>query len=74
MNDEIKEIANKLDRMRQESIRDKHVNRSYIFWAFTLAALGLTIAYPHPANIGVTIAFFIMGWIMLLRASRVETK
>ena len=74
MNGEIKEISDKLDRMRQENIRDKRENVSYILWGFTLAMVGLTIVCPYPANIAVTIVFFIMGWIQWFRARRVKTE
>ena len=68
MNDEIKEISSKLDRMRQEYTRDKYENLSYILWGFTLAMVSLTVVNPHPANIVATIVFFIMGWVMWFRA------
>ena len=74
MNDELKDISDKLDEMRQEHIRDKYENLGYILWGFTLAMVGLTIANPHPANIAVSIIFFIMGWIMWFRARKVKTK
>ena len=82
MNDELKSISDKLEgistrlgEMRQEHIRDKYENLSYILWGFTLAMIGLTIANPHPANIVISIAFFIMGlWIMWFRVRRVRTK
>jgi Flp pilus assembly protein TadB len=74
MNDEIKEISDKLDRMRQEYLRDKYENLSYIFWGFTLAMVGLTLAFLHPANIVAVILFFIMGWIMWFRARKAKTK
>lgn len=81
MNDELKSISdklegisNRLDEMRQEYTRDKYDNRSYILWSFTVAVLSITIVIPHPVNIGVTIGFFILGWVMWIRARLVKTK
>jgi len=74
MSDELKEITNKLDKMRQEYLRDKYDNLGYILWGFTLAMLGLTLSSPHPANIVVTIVFFILGWVMWIRARMVKAK
>lgn len=67
-------ISSNLNKMRQEYLRDKYENLSYILWGFTLAMVGLTIASPHPANIAITIVFFIMGWIMWVRARTVKVK
>jgi len=74
MNDEIKEISGKLDKMRQEYTRDKYENLSYVLWAFTLAMVSLVVVNPHPVNILATIVFFIMGWVMWFRATRVKAK
>jgi len=81
MNDDIKQlsdklegISNQLNEMRQEYTRDKYDNRSYILWAFTVAVLSITIVIPHPVNIGVTIGFFILGWVMWIRARRVTAS
>ena len=74
ISNKLKHISDKLDEMRQEHISDKYENLSYILWGFTLAMVGLTIANPHPANITVSIVFFIMGWIIWFRARGVRTK
>lgn len=74
MNDGIKEISDKLDRMQQEYRREKHESTSYIFWGFTLAMVGLTVAFFHPVNVVAVVLFFIMGWIMWFRARRVTAK
>ncbi len=58
----LNEISNKLDKLRQEHLRGKYENLSYILWGFTLAMLSLTIINHHPVNILATIVFFIMGW------------
>jgi hypothetical protein len=72
MSDGLKNISDKLDEMRQDHIRDKYENLCYILWAFTLAMIGITIASPHLANMAVTGVFFVMGWVMLVRARRVR--
>ena len=74
MNDSIKEISDKLDRMRQEYRRDRYESTGYIFWGFTLAMVGLTVAFSHPVNVVAVILFFIMGWIMWFRARRVTAS
>jgi Flp pilus assembly protein TadB len=74
MNDELKGLSDKLDEIRQEHIRGKYENLSYIFGGFTLAMVGLTLANPHRANIVVTIVFFIMSWVMWFRARRVTAR
>lgn len=74
MSDELKGISDKLDKISQDYIRDKYETRSYILWGFTLAMVSLTVASPHPVNIAVTVAFFIMGWIMWCRARMVKAK
>lgn len=81
MNDDIKEISDKLEdisnqlnEMRQEYTRDKYDTRSYILWAFTVAVLSIYIAIPHPVNIGVAIGFFILGSVMWIRARRVTAR
>ena len=74
MNGEIKEISDKLDRMRQEYIRDKYESLGYILWGFTLAMVSLTVANPDPANIAASIVFFIMGYIAMVHSRRVKAK
>jgi hypothetical protein len=72
VNPTLEEISSKLDKMRQEQIRDKWENVSYILWGFTLAMIGITFANPHPANIAATIVFFFLGWAMWIRARLVK--
>ena len=74
MSDKIEEISSKLDKLKQEYIKGKHENLSYVLWGFTLAMVSLTIADPIPVSIIITIAFFIMGWVHLFRARMVKTK
>lgn len=74
MSDELKEISIKLDKMRQEYLRDKYEHLGYILWGFTLAVVGLTIASFHPAYVVITIVFFILGWVMWFHARRVRVK
>jgi hypothetical protein len=74
MNDEIKEISDKIDRMRQEFIRDKYESLGYILLGFTLAMVSLTVANPHPANIAASSVFAFMGWILLVHSRRVKAK
>jgi len=74
MSDELKEISSKLDKMRQEYLKDKYDNLSYILWGFTLAMLSLTLINSTPVNIIITVAFFTMGWVMWFRARIVKAK
>ena len=74
MNDEIQEISSKLDEMRQEYLKGKHENLSYVLWGFTLAMVSLTIINPIPVSIIITIGFFIMGWVHWFRAKTVKAK
>jgi Flp pilus assembly protein TadB len=74
MNDGIKEISDKLDSMRQEYRKDRYESTSYILWGFTLAMVGLTVAFFHPINVVAVILFFIMGWVMWFRARRVTAS
>jgi hypothetical protein len=74
MNDELKDISNKLDKMHQEYVRDKYESVGYILWGFTLAMVGLTVAKPHWVNILATVVFFIMGWVMWCRSRTVKAK
>ena len=74
MNDELRGISDKLDEIRQEHIRDKYENLSYILGGFTLVMVSLAVANPHRANIVITIAFFITGWIMWFRARKVKVR
>ena len=70
----LNEISNKLDKMRQEYLKDKYENLSYILWGFTLAMLSLTVTNPLLVNILATIVFFVMGWVMWLRSRKVKAK
>jgi len=74
MSEEIKELSDKIDRMRQEFIRDKYQNLGYILLGFTLAMISLTVANPHPTNIAASIVFLFMGWISLVHSRRVKAK
>ena len=74
MTDDLNVITKKLDEILTEQRRDKYESTSYILWGFTLAMLGLTLASPHPANIIVTILFFVLGWVMWARARRVKHR
>ena len=74
MNDGIREISDKLDSMRQEYRKDRYESTSYILWGFTLAMVGLTVAFFHPVNVAAAIVFFTMGWVMWFRARRVTAS
>jgi len=74
MSEEIKELSDKIDKMRQEFIRDKYQSLGYILLGFTLAMISLTVVNPHPANIVASIIFLFMGWISLVRSIRVKAK
>ena len=72
MSEETKELSDKIDKMRQEFIRDKYQTLGYLFLGFTLAMISLTVVNPHPANIAASIVFLFMGWISLVRSIRVK--
>jgi Flp pilus assembly protein TadB len=74
MSDEIKEISSRLDKMRQEYLKGKHENLSYVLWGFSLAMVSLTITNPVPVSIIITVAFFIMGWVHWFRARTVKVE
>jgi hypothetical protein len=74
MSEEIKELSDKIDRMRQEFIRDKYQTLGYVLLGFTLAMISLTVVNPHPANIAASIVFLVMGWIALVHSRRAKVK
>ena len=74
MSDQLTDISSRLDRMRQENVRNKHENLSYVLWGFTLAMVSITITNPLPANIVITVVFFIMGWVHWFRARAIKAK
>jgi hypothetical protein len=74
MSEEIKELSDKIDRMRQEFIRDKYQTLGYVLLGFTLAMISLTVVNPHPANIAASVIFLFMGWIALVHSRRAKVK
>lgn len=75
MNDDgLKEISNKLDKMRQEHVRDRYENLGYILWGFTLAMVSLTVVNYHWVNILAVIVFFITGCGVFIYSRRVRAK
>lgn len=74
ISDKLKCISDSLDEMRREHTRDKYENLSYILWGFTLAMIGLSVTNPHPANVVISIVFFIMGWMLWFLARKVKTR
>jgi Flp pilus assembly protein TadB len=74
MDNELKEVAAKLDEIQQEYIKGKHENLSYVLWGFTLAMVSLTVTNPIPISIAITVVFFIMGWVHWFRGRAVKIK
>jgi Flp pilus assembly protein TadB len=78
MNDELKEIINKLNELRREHERDKYNTYGYILFGWVLAMLGLSLSSPHlPDSVLFLIfatVFFVWGWVMRRRARRVKVE
>jgi len=77
MDDEVKEIINKVDRMRQEHERDKYNTYGYILFALAWAMLGLNFVSPYSSDalfLIFAIVFLALGWVMRFRARKVKIE
>ena len=63
-----------MDKYHEEDSRkankDKYMNLSYILWGFTLATLGFTVALPNIITGVITVAFLIIGFVVLWYSAR----
>jgi Flp pilus assembly protein TadB len=78
MEDELKEIINKIDRTRQEHERDRYSTYSYILFALALSTVGLSlVTFRHSDAIFFlifAIVFFAWGLVMRFRARKVKIE
>jgi uncharacterized membrane protein YfcA len=78
MDDELKEIINKIDRMRQEHERDGYNTRGYILFALAWAMLGLYVVGLYlPGRwlfLILAIVFIAWGGVMRFRARKVKVE
>jgi hypothetical protein len=76
MSDEIKEIINKLNEIRQEHKRDRYNTYSYILFALALSTLGLSLSsFYHSDEILFLIfavVFFAWGCVLRFRGRKVK--
>ena len=64
-------LIQKIEADRKQSDKDRHENRMWIFWSFTLATLSLAVANPSKASLIIaSIVFFIFGWVEWFRTYR----
>jgi hypothetical protein len=84
MEDELKEITYKIDRMQQEHERDRYNTHSYILFALAWSMLGLTILsrltfvglfssdLSDVLFLVLAVAFFAWGCVFWFRARKVK--
>lgn len=73
MSDELKEITNRLDEMRQEHKRDRYNTYCHILFALALAMFGLSLVSPERSDIlfGIfAIVFLVWAGAMWFRARK----
>jgi hypothetical protein len=74
MNDELKDISDELDNMRQEHNRDKWENLGYIAIGFSLTGLSIGIATSDHSIMGTAICVFVIGLICTAHFRRLKAK
>jgi hypothetical protein len=63
--DKLDTLIEQIKSDRKQTNKDRHENRMYICWGFTLSTLSLAVAHINDASVGMstiaTIVFFVFG-------------
>ena len=76
--EKLDKLIQKVEADRKQSDKDRHENRMWIFWGFTLATLSLAVANLSKASlitsIIATIVFFTLAWVEWFKAYKSKAK